>query len=184
MNPSGGFQHTLALGSLLKNIGIKGGNIPLINESLTPVLVVGQVDTLDASPVEARGMAGVHVTPGVNRAGVRLTAVGRALIVQDFYLNVMGMTGFEGRLAVHQALPLSGAVDKMDVGGLASSALVSTEDPVPAILGEISLPADVSWVGQRWFIPAGHSLSIQTDIAHDFGVAFVWRELAAPIGGQ
>ena len=189
------FDHTLALGSLLKNIGVKGGQIPLINDALVPVLVVGSVETLDASPVEARGLVGALLQPSAgNRAAFRLSAVGKALIVQDIYTSLIGVTGkvasdWNLRIGVQEGGPFTGGaaaiLKHMDVGGLEAKGVASeikNAGGVPTTFTK--LVGDLTFPGQRWFIPAGHSLTITTaNTSEDFGLQLVWRELPAPIGG-
>lgn len=189
------FDHTLALGSLLKNIGVKGGQIPLINDALVPVLVVGSVETLDASPVEARGLVGHVVAPPItNRGAFRLSAVGRALIVQDVYTSLIGVTGKVAAdwnlfVGIQQGGPFTGgatsSVTKIDVGGLAATGLCSASVNAGAVPGTgfTNMVGDLTFPGQRWFVPAGHSLTVTTkNVGESFGLQLIWRELPAPIG--
>lgn len=183
LNPQG-YEHTLALGSLLKQLGIKGGQVPTIGKQIMPVLIMGAVETLDASPVEARGLAGVSVTPaGSDRASFRLNAVGRALIIQDVFTAFADT--YQGRVHIHGESPWPNAVDKVEVGGVQTSAVATFEPTAPFPSGATFFPGDITFPGQRWFVPAGSCWEITTESATGImlSVCVIWRELPAPIGG-
>lgn len=179
-----GYEHTLALGSLLKQLGIKGGQVPEIGKQIMPVLIMGAVETLDASPVEARGLAGHTVTPGgAARASFRLNAVGRALIIQDVYTAFSDT--YEGRVHIHGEPPWANPVNKIEVGGVPTSAVASFDTAAAFPSGATFFPGDITFPSQRWFVPAGSCWEITTEAATGImlSVSVIWRELPAPIGG-
>lgn len=189
------WDHTLALGSLLKNIGVKGGQVPLLNDSLVPVLVVGSVETLDASPVEARGLVGEIVAPPLTARGAfRISAVSRAIIIQDVYTSLIGVTGkvaadWNLMAGIQEGGPFTGTSTKevvhVDVGGLATRGVCSRTLNAGALpSGFTRMVGDLTFPGQRWFVPAGHSFTVSTEnVGESFGLQYIWRELPAPIGG-
>lgn len=186
-------RNTLAVGSAIRRMGIKGGNLPLIPEaSWRPVVVMGQLNNLTSEPFEGRGMVGFST--GIGPAGVaplvQFDSVGGGGVVVEFIRYEVSQVAPPGNLlemwiAPPIFVPGGGATlrRQQNLGGIPTRSRTLTIH-VPPVLNpqRILLQAGVagtsSLLNLRAHIPPGSSLFFQTQFdLTNLEMEILWREL-------
>jgi len=166
-------------------MGVKGGTLPILEETTWPqVVVMGQLNHLTSEPFEARGLvSGREEMPGGRFGGFEVFSVGGGgLVIEDFMGTAAAAAGARMRIRVSDtpALPSSGEVVPIDVGGLPVRSKVRAEnflglEPTDGLVMGLNASSGVL---KRLFIPAGSFFSLLTGEAGvDFYWALIFREL-------
>jgi len=174
-------QNTLAVGSAVRRMGLKGGALPILQEATwAQVVVMGQLNHLTSEPFEGRGLVcGEFSAGGAQFAGFEIfSRAAGGLVIENFVGDSPG--GLLMRVRVSDTAAMSsGAIVPIDVGGIP---VVSTCQeggpfiaPVDGLLLALAASGDIL---KRLFIPPGSFFSlISTTTNQTLRWSVVFREM-------
>lgn len=191
---------TLGVDALLRQLGVKGQELPRIEvDRYQPVLVMGDFSrTLTAEPLEARGVAAQSVGAVAGRIGTvqLLSNAPGGVVIESLILSAPGWVNLDAhfRAGVYTSALFSGsAASVLDVGGAATRSSVTYGTHTASVAAgfasfgpdrtTVSGGAAIDLGALRWYVPTGRYFIAQagsSQVWFDFEIS--WREIPTPIG--